>query len=324
MSVKDDVLLALEHSRGTVLSGGALAEKLGVTRSAINKAVGVLRTEGFLIDSVPREGYILKAEDDSLTVAGVRALLKTEVMGCDMCIEPSLSSTNSVIKERYLDRPHGFTLIAEEQKGGRGRLGRSFASPAGTGVYMTILLHPSIPLDHVQFITLAAAVAVSEAIEETAGFEAQIKWVNDVLKDGRKLCGILTEADIEGESGVVSSVVVGIGINLRTNPNWPDDVKNVAGALSDFGTVPRRAVLVAAVLSRFEQAYSQITNGNEAALLESYRERLCCIGKKITVISASGQYEAECTGLNEYGHLIVRDMDGTEKTLFSGEISIRI
>ncbi len=324
MSVKDEVLLALERSRGNVLSGGALAEKLGVTRSAVNKAVGVLRTEGLLIDAVPREGYRLAVDDDSLTVAGIQTLLKTEVIGHNMLVEPSLSSTNTVMKERYLCRLHGFTLIAEEQTGGRGRLGRSFASPAGTGIYMTILLHPSLPMDHVQFITLAAAVSVAEAIEETAGFEAQIKWVNDVLKEGRKLCGILTEADIESESGAVSSVVVGIGINLRPNPNWPDDVKNVAGALSDFGTVPRRAVLAAAVLSGFEQAYFQIVNGNEAALLERYRERLCCIGKKITVISASGQYEAECTGINEYGHLIVRDMNGTENTLFSGEISIRM
>ncbi len=324
MSVKDEVLLALERSRGKMLSGGMLAEKLGVTRSAINKAVGVLRTEGILIDAVPREGYRLEANDDSLTVAGVQALLKTEAIGCNMLVESSLSSTNTVMKKHYLSSPHGFTLIAEEQKGGRGRLGRSFASPAGTGLYMSVLLHPLIPVDHIQFITLAAAVAVAEAIEETAGFEAQIKWVNDVLKDGRKLCGILTEADIEGESGVVSSVIVGIGINLRPNLNWPDDVKDVAGALSDFGTVPRRAVLVAAVLSRFEQAYSLITDGNEAVLLERYRGRLCCIGKKVTVIGASRQYEAECTGLNEYGHLIVRDLDGAEKILFSGEISIRM
>jgi len=324
MSVKDEVLLALERSRGTVFSGGVLAEKLGVTRSAINKAVGVLRTEGFLIDSVPREGYRLKAEDDSLTVAGIQSLLKTEVIGRNMLVEPSLSSTNTVMKEHYLNRPDGFTLIAEEQTGGRGRLGRSFASPAGTGVYVSVLFHPSVPVNRIHFITLAAAVAVTEAIEETAGFEPQIKWVNDVFKDGRKLCGILTEADIEGETGVVSSVIAGIGINLRPNPNWPDDVKSVAGALSDFGTVPRRAVLIASLLSRFEQARYLITDGNEAELLKRYRERLCCIGRKITVISASEQYEAECTGLNESGQLIVRDQDGTEKTLFTGEISIRL
>ncbi len=324
MSVKDEVLFTLENKRGVLVSGGALAEKLGVSRSAVNKAVGVLRAEGLMITSITGEGYRLEAEDDSITSAGVQTLLKTDAIGREMKVESSLSSTNTVMKELYLDKPHGFTLIAEEQVGGRGRLGRSFASPAGTGVYMTILLHPSFPVDQIQFITIAAAVSVAEAIKSNAGFEPEIKWVNDVLKDGRKLCGILTEATIEGESGAVGSVVVGIGVNLRPNPNWPDDVKAVAGSVSDFGKVPRRAVMAAAVLSEFEKAYLLLTEGNKEALLEHYRQYLCCIGKRITVITASEQYEAECTGLNENGHLLVRVGDGTEKTLSSGEISIRI
>ena len=323
MAVKDAVLQALEQARGERLSGGRLAEQLGVSRAAVHKAIGALRSDGLVIDGVPGEGYRLAPEDDSLTAAGIAALLDTDFIGKGLLVVPSLTSTNSVLKEQYLGRTHGFVLLAEEQTGGRGRLGRSFASPAGTGVYLTILLHPILPIQHIQFITIAAAVAVAEAISQPAGFDPQIKWVNDVLMEGRKLCGILTEAVIEGETGMVSSLVVGIGVNLRPNPDWPDEVRAVAGALSEFGSVPRRAELAAAILSRFERAYTMLEQGERDSLLERYRSRLCCIGREITVISPAAKYEALCTGLDENGHLLVRGKDGQEHTLSSGEISIR-
>ena len=213
---------------------------------------------------------------------------------------------------------------AEEQTGGRGRLGRTFVSPSGTGVYFTILLHPALPLTHIQYATLAAAVAVTQAVSDTAGFTPEIKWVNDVLMQGRKLNGTLTEAVIEGESGTVSSLIVGIGINLRPNPVWPEEVRRVAGAISDFGPVPRRATLIASVLTHFEQAYSLVEQGREGELVALYRERLCCIGRKITVVSPLEKYEAECVGLDGEGHLLIRTADGAETALSTGEISIRL
>lgn len=323
MAVKDAVLQALERARGERLSGGRLAQQLGVSRAAVHKAIAALRAGGMAIDGVPGEGYRLAAADDSLTAAGVQALLDTRRIGRDMAVAPSLTSTNTVIKERYLDRPHGFVLLAEQQTGGRGRLGRTFASPAQTGVYQTILLHPTLPLAHIQLATIAAAVSVAEAVEQTAGFAPQIKWVNDVLHEGRKLAGILTEATIEGESGAVSALLVGIGVNLRPNPAWPDDVRAVAGALGEFGRVPRRAELAAAVLNRFERAYALLEQGRADELLHAYRSRLCCLGKPIRVISPAGTYPADCVGLDDSGHLLVRDADGRTRTLSSGEISIR-
>ena len=323
MAVKDAVLQALERARGERLSGGRLAQQLGVSRAAVHKAIAALRAGGMAIDGVPGEGYRLAAADDSLTAAGVQALLDTRCIGRDMAVAPSLTSTNTVIKERYLDRPHGFVLLAEQQTGGRGRLGRTFASPAQTGVYQTILLHPTLPLAHIQLATIAAAVAVAEAVEQTAGCARQIKWVNDVLHEGRKLAGILTEATIEGESGAVSALLVGIGVNLRPNPAWPDDVRAVAGALGEFGRVPRRAELAAAVLNRFERAYALLEQGRADELLHAYRSRLCCLGKPIRVISPAGTYPADCVGLDDSGHLLVRDADGRTRTLSSGEISIR-
>ena len=311
LTVKDAVLQALEQARGTRLSGGRLAEQLGVSRAAVHKAIAALRESGLAIDAVTGEGYRLASDDDSLTAAGINALLDTAVIGREILVEPSLTSSNTTMKEQYLGRRHGFTLFAEEQTGGRGRLGRTFVSPADTGVYLS-------------FVTISAAIAVVRAIEQTAGFTPQIKWVNDVLMNGRKLCGILTEATIEGETGTVSSLVVGIGINLHPNPAWPEEVQAVAGAISDFGKPPRRAELAAAVLNHFEDVYALLDQGKEPELLEQYRERLCCIGRPVTVISPAGRYEAECVGLDEEAHLLVKTADGQVNALSSGEISIRL
>lgn len=324
MAVKDAVLHALEEARGTRLSGGRLAEQLGVSRAAVHKAIGVLRSEGLSIDGITGEGYRLAPDDDSLTAAGVQALLDTQTIGRELLVFPTLSSTNTVMKEQYLNRPHGFVLLAESQTAGRGRLGRSFSSPPHTGIYQTILLHPTLPVSQIQFVTIAAAVAAAEAIEQTAGFSPQIKWVNDVLMEERKLCGILTEASIEGETGAVTSLCVGIGINLRPNPVWPEEVRAVAGALSEFGCVPRRAVLSAALLSHFEHAYALLISGQQDALLARYRSRLCCLDKSITVISPAGRYSAVCTGLDDNGHLLIRTADGQTRPLSTGEISIRL
>ena len=280
MAVKDKVLAALEQARGERLSGGRLAETLGVSRAAVHKAISMLRADGLAIDGVPGEGYRLACDDDSLTAAGVEALLQTRCIGREIVVVPSLTSTNTVMKEQYLDRPHGFVL--------------------------------------------AAAVAVTRAVSDTAGFTPEIKWVNDVLMQGKKLNGTLTEAVIEGESGTVSSLIVGIGINLRPNPAWPEEVRRVAGAISDFGPVPRRAALIASVLTHFEQAYSLVEQGREGELVALYRERLCCIGRKITVVSPLEKYEAECVGLDGEGHLLIRTADGAETTLSTGEISIRL
>lgn len=323
MTIKEKVLQALEEMRGEQVSGSKLAKAFGVSRSSIHKAVKSLREDGIVVSAVTRGGYRLEVDEDSLTPHGVAILSETNSFGKNVIVMPTVGSTNDEIKERYTGYRQGFTLIAESQTGGRGRLGRSFASPPGTGVYMSVLLHPCFSKEKLGFITLAAAVAVSQAIVQTAGFEPQIKWVNDVVMNGRKLCGILTEANIEGESESVSWVIVGVGINLRPNPLWSDEVKAVAGALSDFGKVPRRAVLAATFLSHFEKLYHMLEAGNEQPLVEAYRSRLCCLGKPITVFTATGQYSALCTGLTDEGHLLIQTEDGQTKTLHSGEISIR-
>jgi len=323
MKIKEKVLEALEEMRGEQVSGSKLAKTFGVSRSSIHKAVKSLREDGIVVSAVTRGGYRLEVDEDSLTPHGVAILSNTNSFGKNIIVMPTVGSTNDEIKERYTSYRQGFTLIAESQTSGRGRLGRSFASPPGTGIYMSVLLHPDFSKERLSLITLAAAVAVAQAISQTAGFEPQIKWVNDVVMKGRKLCGILTEASIEGESETINWVVVGVGINLHPNPLWSDEVKAVAGALSEFGKAPRRAVLAAAFLSRFEKLYHMVEIGEPDKLVDAYRSRLCCLGKAITVFSATEQYAARCTGLTDEGHLLIQTEDGQTKILRSGEISIR-
>lgn len=324
--VKDEVLRALEAGRGGQVSGEALAERLGVSRAAVWKAVRALRAEGLAIDAAPGGGYALRAEDDSLTAEAVAANLRTQALGRSLLVLRETDSTSTRLKRDHAAAPHGFTLLAETQTGGRGRLGRSFCSQRGGGVYLSVLLRPALPLSQLNFVTLAAAVAVCRAIEDTAGFAPRIKWVNDVLMEGKKLCGILTEAAIEGESGAVDFAVLGIGVNLRLDrAALPDEVARVAGALSDFSdAVPRRAVLAAAVLSRLEETYALVEQGRVGELLAAYRARLCMLGRTVRVVAPDGAYEAEALDIDEQGHLLVRAQDGAVRTLSSGEISIRL
>ena len=322
---KDDVLRALETRRGQVLSGEKLAETLGVSRAAVWKAIAALRAEGLQIEAVQGEGYRLGASDDSLTAAGVQALLHTQTLGRSLVVLRETDSTNTRIKEEYADRAHGFTLIAEQQTAGRGRLGRRFVSPPGGGVYVSTLLRPALAMQDIGMITLAAALAVCRAIERTCGFSPQIKWVNDVLMNGRKLSGILTEAAIEGESGAVDYVVVGIGVNLRLDrASLPAELADIAGALADFAEPPRRAVFAAALIDALEETTGLLGPEGRQTLLHEYRARLCCLNQTIRVIRASESYTAVCDGLDDNGHLLVTRTDGQRETLSSGEISIRL
>lgn len=325
MSVKEEVLKELEARRGAMVSGGALSERLGVSRTAVWKAITALRADGLEIDSVPGGGYRLRQGDDSLTADGVRALLHTRVLGSEVLVLPEVSSTNTVMKQEYAAvKPEGFALLALRQSGGRGRLGRTFASPDG-GMYLTVLLRPRLELRDLQFLTIAAAVAVCRAIEDTCGFRPGIKWVNDVLMEGKKLCGILTEASIVGETGALDYVVVGIGINLRFDLGNTPELAGIVGSLGDFcEKAPRRAELTAVVLTRLEEQYLKIQAGKTGEVIAAYRQHLCCLDQPVLVLENGSEAPAVCTGVSEEGHLLVTMEDGTRRELRSGEISIRV
>jgi len=231
VSTKKAILALLESKRGHSLSGEGIAQQLGVTRAAVWKAIKDLEKEGHKIEAVTNKGYLLCDDSDILSVEGMMPFLPQSMAGRVFVYE-SLESTNKTAKERAVEgERHGTVIIADSQTVGRGRYDRKFHSPAGSGIYMSLILRPAeLGFNTPTLITLFAAVCVCEAIETVAGKAPQIKWVNDVFLNGKKICGILTEAISDLESGNVDWAVIGIGINITTT-NFPSELQPIATSI---------------------------------------------------------------------------------------------
>ncbi len=321
MRVRDAILSELMNKRGQFLSGEQLAAELSVSRSAIWKAIGQLRSEGYPIEAATNRGYRLTG-GDVLSREGIHRYLKDPDL--DVHVYGSVGSTNTLLKAWAEDGcSEGTVAVAEEQSAGRGRRGRSFYSPKGTGIYLSILLRPEGTAEAALPITTTAAVAVAETIEEFSGKAAQIKWVNDVCLDGKKVCGILTEASVDVESGGLHYAIVGIGINaLRPADGFPKELQDVAGAVFDTCDRPDlRCRLAAALLDRFFVHYRAL--GSDECF-EAYRRRCLVLGKRVTVFAGGAAAgEAEVLELERDYSLRVRYDDGQIASLNSGEVSVR-
>ncbi len=322
MSVKKSVLRALEESRGESLSGEALAIQLGVSRAAVWKAIKALQAEGYHISAGTNRGYRLDASPDRLTAEGIAPLLASSSAGCPLAVFDEIDSTNLEAKRRALTGAPRCAVIADRQTAGRGRLGRSFYSPSGCGIYTSLLLRPRPDqLADITLLTTATAVAICRALEKTAGVSAEIKWVNDLYLDGKKICGILTEGVTDFESGMIESVVVGYGVNFRDDENLPDELRPIVGSV--FGTASptvSRNALAAAMLSELLPLTETLSS---RSFLEEYRRRSMLLGRDIVFARAGQRYSAVAEGIDEGGGLIVRLPDGTQETLRSGEVSVR-
>ena len=234
-----------------------------------------------------------------------------------------LDSTNRYLKELAAkDARPGTVIIANRQSAGRGRLGRKFFSPEEKGIYMSILLRPDIPLERAVLITSMAAVAVARAIERVSGIEAKIKWVNDIFLKGKKVCGILTEAGIDAESGKFSYAVLGIGVNVG-EMEFPEELRDIATSVSnECGFVISKENLIDEILLELERWYATLSDGG---FLEESRKRSILLGKEILVLDETapgGSYPAKAVDINELGNLVI-ERNGERVVLNSGEVSIR-
>jgi BirA family biotin operon repressor/biotin-[acetyl-CoA-carboxylase] ligase len=319
---KERVLAILQEHPDQFVSGEALASGLGISRTAVWKAVEQLRREGYSISSVNRLGHRLSSVSDVLSEEGIRSRLT--VPGLQVQVFPTISSTNTVLKQMASeDAPAGLALVAGEQTAGRGRLGRSFYSPSGSGLYLSLLLRPELDASDAVKLTACAAVSVAEAIEELADVHLEIKWVNDLFLGGKKVCGILTEAGLDCETGRMSYVIIGIGINTRVPAgDFPEEIRQIAGAVFGGAPVPDlRNRLAALVLDRLI-FYS--ADPASPALFEKYRSRSMVLGKPVFVLSpGQDPVPAEAVDLAPDYSLQVRMEDGSLRLLHSGEISIR-
>lgn len=321
MTVKEKVLSCLEQNRDRYLSGEEMAEMFGVTRASVWKAVTKLREEGFEIEAVSNRGYRLTASSDRLTEAGIGASLNYADPSL-LHVYGEIDSTNTRLRMMAMEgAPHGTMVVADMQSAGRGRLGRKFVSPSGSGIYLSILIRPETDMSGVVPVTSAVAVAVCEAVREQTGKDAGIKWVNDIYIGSHKICGILTEAQASVETGGLDSVVIGIGVNFRANPSaFPEDLLERVGWIYEEGEsgISRNA-LTAAIIDRTLYYAEHL---QDKLFVEPYRNYSVVIGREIVCTRGSEQFEGKAVGIDDQGGLIVETAEGT-RVLSSGEISVR-
>lgn len=322
MELKQQILKILEDSRGTYINGALMAKKLYVSRNAVWKNIRQLQNEGYNITAVRNLGYCLDYATDILTAESISPYLRAKARDFNIDVRKTVTSTNTLAKEMAIaGAPEGTVIIAAEQTEGRGRMGRSFYSPASTGLYLSIILRPTLNLDDSMLITTTAAVAVAQAIEKITNKAVQIKWVNDLFIDGKKVCGILTEASLNIENGGLEYAVVGIGINITTK-DFPDEIKEIAGSILSEkpDDKPITSVLAAEVLNNLADSMESIT---DRTYLSKYKKRSFLPGEKIYVLRGNNSFPAKAVDIDDRARLIVEYPDGKKEALSSGEVCIR-
>ena len=319
MSTKADVLSMLEHDRSRYISGQELAQMLKVSRTAVWKAVKNLQEDGHRILAVTNKGYMLETESDLLSEEGIRFRLPEKYRGCGILVYSTIDSTNTQAKKLALDKaPHGTIILAEEQTAGRGRYGKSFFSPRAAGLYLSVILKPDKGASDTQMITVAAAVSVCRAIEKLTDKKPQIKWVNDIFLDGKKICGILSEAVTDFESGSIESLVVGVGVDCAMKEELvPLELRGIIGSLDAFGL--SRNALAAEIAGEIFGLFERL---GDREIIDEYRAHSLMFGKEISFIQSNELKSAKVKGISDNGGLVVTLESGEEKTLNSGEVTI--
>ncbi len=319
--MKTEIIKLLKAAPDYV-SGQELCETFGVSRTAVWKVIRQLQEDGYEIEAKRNRGYRLGDSGDVFTGAELRSLLNTRWVGHNLVFLEQVDSTNEEAKRQAeKGAPDGTLVAAAEQSAGKGRRGRTWISEKGTGVWMSLLLRPDFPPECASMLTLVAAMAVEKGISRVTGVDGQIKWPNDVVIEGKKVCGILTEMSTEMEC--IHYVVVGIGINVGTE-EFPEEIRDLATSLYlSTQKKVKRAVLAAAVAEAWEFYYEQfLKSGDLRFLMEEYNERLVNRGREVKVLTLDGGYMGISQGINEKGELLV-ETGGMVRTVISGEVSVR-
>lgn len=319
--MKTELLTVLREADGYV-SGQDLCEKFGVSRTAVWKAVNQLKEAGYEIESVQNKGYRLVASPDTVSEEELKSIRKTEWIGQEIFYFPVLDSTNTKAKQLAEEGyPSGTLVVAEQQDAGRGRRGRDWASPRGVGIFMTLMLKPDILPNNASMLTLVAALAVAAAIRKCTGRPAGIKWPNDIVMNGKKVCGILTE--MSAQIDYVNHVVVGIGINVH-NESFPEDIAPTATSLYlETGVHYRRAALIEEIWEQFERYYAVFLQTQDlSGLVKEYEAHLVNMHQSVRVIDPKEPFEGRAMGITPRGELMV-DTWESRRLVSAGEVSVR-
>lgn len=319
--MKQKVLSLLGSSGEKYISGEKISRELSISRAAVWKHIEALREDGYVIDSLPRRGYKIVFVPDFLYPGELSKGLSTEVFGQKIHHFHSIDSTNNAAKQLAEGgSAEGTVVIAEKQTQGRGRMDRTWYSPAG-GIWMSVILKPDMPPYRVQGITLVAAVAVVNAVKEVTGLNPLIKWPNDIFLEGRKICGILTE--MKAEMDRVDYIIIGIGVNTNTHPAELEQNAPDAGSLKMAlnQTVDRKA-LVRQILSHLEAYYFDYCSNGISSTLDLWKENNFTLGRNVVLKMGEQEFSGVAEDITSEGGLVLRDEDGCTKVFYSGEVTV--
>lgn len=320
--MKEEILRLLRSADGYI-SGQELCNRFGVSRTAVWKAINQLKEAGYEIEAQQNKGYKLMAAPDLMTEAEIKSLMHTEWVAKEVLYFDTIDSTNTKAQElAEKGYQSGTLVVADKQESGKGRRGRSWVSPSGTGIFMTLMIKPDINPNNASMLTLVAALAVAKAITSVTGEEALIKWPNDIVVNGKKVCGILTEMNAQFD--YINHIVVGIGINVH-NESFPEEISQMASSLmiEAGGKRFHRAQIIAETMSYFEQYYDTFLKTQDlSALVREYDELLVNRNKSVRVLDPKEPFDGKAMGITSKGELIV-DTWESRKLVSSGEVSVR-
>lgn len=320
--MKEEILRLLRSADGYI-SGQELCNRFGVSRTAVWKTINQLKEAGYEIEAQQNKGYRLMAAPDLMTEAEIKSLLHTDWVAKEVLYFDTIDSTNTKAQElAEKGYPSGTLVVADKQESGKGRRGRSWVSPSGTGIFMTLMIKPDINPNNASMLTLVAALAVAKAITSVTGEEAMIKWPNDIVVNGKKVCGILTEMNAQFD--YINHIVVGIGINVH-NESFPEEISQMASSLmiEAGGKRFHRAQIIAETMSYFEQYYDTFLKTQDlSALVREYDKLLVNRNKSVRVLDPKEPFDGKAMGITPKGELIV-DTWESRKLVSSGEVSVR-
>ena len=322
--MRNKILQILRQSGNKYISGEDMAEKLGVSRAAVWKHIKEMRSQGYNIESLARNGYILREAPDAMLSGEISNGLETKTIGCRIICHEEIDSTNNEAKRMAMEgAAEGTVVVAESQTGGKGRLERQFFSPKGKGIWFSVVLRPKFLPQEAPKCTLMAAVAVARAMTEF-GLKPGIKWPNDLLYDNKKLVGILTEMSAEMDG--INYIVIGTGINVNIAPEeFPEELRDVATSLSQMkGANLPRVKFLQAVLRALDDLYAKVQVEGFAPVLKEWRQYSITLGQEVKVIGVrDGEvFYGKAADIDDEGALLVDTAAGRQRVL-AGDVSIR-
>lgn len=320
--MKEEILKMLRETDGYI-SGQELCNKFGVSRTAIWKVMKQLKEAGYNIQAQQNKGYHIVSAPDVMDAAELKSIWKPKWVGCEILYFDSIDSTNTKAQElAEKGYPSGTLVVADKQIAGKGRRGRNWESPSGCGIFMTLMLKPDINPNNASMLTLVSALAVAKALADITGKDAKIKWPNDIVIDGRKVCGILTE--MSAQFDYINNIVIGIGINVN-NSSFPEEISATASSLRllSGGKKYRRAEIIEKIMEYFEKYYSIFLETEDlSALVNEYDAMLVNMKRQVKVLDPKEPFEGTAMGITKTGELIV-DTWESRKLVSSGEVSVR-